>query len=203
MTAKPTEISNATDGAADAIEASLPYVATVRITGVCELLFHRWDVEGVAAQAKAAKNSKAKKTDVVENYVYRDSDGFLCLPGEYVRQAAIHAARFRQDPRSPRKSAMDLFKAGIVNLTNLASLGTKTWDFEDRRRVVIQRNAITRVRPAMKPGWEAEIRLMVNLPEYISPAELHDVLNVAGKLIGVGDFRPSFGRFLVTNFKIQ
>ena len=112
------------------------------------------------------------------------------------------AAKYRQDPRSPRKSAMDLFKAGVISLTPLASLGTTTWDYEDRRRVVIQRNAVTRVRPAMRKGWKADVELMINLPEYIDQSLLLDVLGTAGRLIGVGDFRPTYGRFDVTGFKI-
>ena len=31
------------------------------------------------------------------------------------------AAKFRQDPRSQRKSAMDLYKAGVVPLTSAAA----------------------------------------------------------------------------------
>jgi hypothetical protein len=184
------------------IEYAVPYVATVRIVGVADLLFHRWNVEGVETKARAAKGSKAKKSDDLESYVYRNDDGELALPGEYLRQAVIHAAKFRQDPRSPRKSAMDLFKAGAVCLTALASLGTRDWDYEDRRRVMIQRNGITRIRPAMRVGWSVEVDLMVNLPEYIPPDALQDVLVNAGRLIGLADFRPTYGRFAVQPFAI-
>ncbi len=192
-----------TNGAAEPISYGLPYVASFKLKGTADLLFHRWNVEGVEEKAKAAKGSKAKKTDDVESYVYRDDDNNLCLPGEYVRQSLIHAAKYRQDPRSPRKSAMDLFKAGIVSLTNLASLGKTDWDYLDKRRVVIQRNAITRSRPAIKEGWEAEFQIMVQLPEYITPGILQEVLVNAGKLIGLGDFRPSYGRFSVASFDTE
>lgn len=189
-----------TNGAAHDIEYTEPYIAHVRITGIADLLFHRWNCEAVEEKSKAAKGSKAKKTDNIESYVYRNADGEICLPGEYLRQAVIHAAKFRQDPRSPRKSAMDLFKAGVVSLVQLASLGKDTWDYEHRCRVTIQRNGITRCRPAMLSGWEADISLLVNTPEYIRPADLHDVIANAGKLVGVGDFRPSYGRFLVSSY---
>lgn len=192
-----------TNGAADTIESGIPYIANVRIKGVADLLFHRWNCEDVAEKAKAAKGSKAKKTDNIESYVYREDDGHICLPGEYLRGSIINAAKFRQDPRSPRKSAMDLYKAGIISLTPLASLGKETWDYEHKCRVTIQRNAITRTRPAIKSGWETEIQLMVNLPEYISHDQLLEVINNAGKLIGVGDFRPTYGRFSVINFNIS
>ncbi|MGE9244407.1 hypothetical protein, partial [Escherichia coli] len=89
------------------------------VEGSSDFLFHRWNAEAVDEKAAAAKNSKAKKTDDVESYVYRTEDGDLAIPGEYLRGSIIHAAKFRQDPRSPRKSAMDLFKAAVVVTTPL------------------------------------------------------------------------------------
>ena len=190
-----------TNGGAAVISASEPYTVAVSLEGSADFLFHRWNAEAVDEKSKAAKNSVAKKTDDIESYVYRNDDSELCIPGEYLRQAIIHAAKFRQDPRSPRKSAMDLFKAGVVSLTALASLGKVKWDYEDKRRVVIQRNGVNRTRPAMKAGWKAEFQLMVMLPEYISRSDLQDVIGNAGRLIGLGDFRPTYGRFHITRFE--
>jgi hypothetical protein len=187
-----------TNGAKAAIDFSVPYLAHVRIAGVADLLFHRWNVEAIEEKGKAAKGSKSKKTDNVESFVYRNDAGELCLPGEYLRQSLIHAAKFKQDPRSPRKSAMDLFKAGVVTLTPFASFGVTEWDYEHRARVMIQRNGVTRCRPAMRAGWQVDVDLQVNLPEYISAELLQDVLVNAGRLIGVGDFRPTYGRFAIT-----
>lgn len=197
-----TALAEPTNGAAPAIEAGFPYRVEITIQGVADLLFHRWNNEAVEEKANAAKGSKAKKTDDVESYVYRTPEGNLALPGEYLRQATIAAAKFKQDPRSPRKSAMDLFKAALVNLTPLGDLGKDSWDYLDKRRVVVQRAAITRTRPAMLAGWETTFIFMVNLPEYIGPALLHEVISSAGKLVGVGDFRPTYGRFMVTSFDV-
>lgn len=197
MTAIGGDVSN--DAASD-VEIGIPYIVEVKITGVAPLLFHRWSCDAVAEKAKAAKGSKAKKSDNVESYVYRDDAGELCLPGEYLRQSVLMAAKFRQDPRSPRKSAFDLYKAGVVALTELASLGAKDWDYLDRRRVVVQRNAVTRERPAMRAGWSATVQLQVLIPEYIDEHALSDVLTNAGRLVGVGDFRPTFGRYRIDSF---
>lgn len=202
-----------TNGAEEVIDLSQPYAAMVQLRGTADILFHRWNVEEVAAKAGAAKGSKAKKTDNIESYVFRNDDGFICLPGEYLRQAVIHAAKFRQDPRSPRKSAMDLYKAGVCSLTQLSPIirpaeGKEVrqclteWDYEHKCRVTIQRNGITRTRPAIKEGWEASVQLLVLLPEYIRPNDLHDVLTNAGRLIGLADFRPTYGRFTVAAFDI-
>lgn len=169
MVSTATAIGPVSNGGKSTIDASIPYRVEFTIQGDADLLFHRWNCEAVEAKARSAKGSAAKKSDDVESYVYRDDEGTLCLPGEYVRQAVIAAAKFRQDPRSPRKSAQDLVKAAVVSLTPLAGLGTGSWDYEHKCRVQIQRNGITRVRPAMKAGWAATFTFMVNLPEYVAP----------------------------------
>ena len=202
MGTKVTALSNVTNDAKDAIEFASPYMIEARIEGYAALLFHRWSCEAVEVKSNAAKGSKAKKTDDIESYIYRDDKGEVAVPSEYFRQTIIHAAKFRQDPRSPRKSAMDLFKAGIATIGELCSLGVKEPDYLDRRRVVIQRSAITRVRPAMLSGWKCEVCLQVLLPEYISPQFLNETLQYAGRIVGGGDFRPSFGRFQVTAFDV-
>jgi hypothetical protein len=201
-TAEVIAINEPTDGGNETIEFSEPYIVEFTITGVSDVLFHRWNSEAVEEKAAASKNSKGKKSDNVESYVYRDAQNNICLPGEYIRQAMINAAKFRQDPRSPRKSAMDLYKAGIATETLLASLGTKKWDYLDKRRVTVQRAGINRVRPALSKGWTATFQFIILLPEYISKDDFHAVLTNAGKLIGIGDFRPTFGRFNVVNFRI-
>jgi hypothetical protein len=196
-----TAIGDPTNGAEETISFEQPYVASVAVKGVSDFIFHRWNVDSVDAKSKAAKGSKAKKQDDIESYVYRDKDGSLAIPTEYFRMSLIGAAKFKQDPRSPRKSAQELFKAGIANLTDLRSLGKKEWDYLDRRRVTVQRNGITRVRPAMFVGWQVDFEFQVLLPEYISPALLNEMVQSAGRLIGVGDFRPTFGRFQVVGFE--
>jgi len=199
---KATELSPVSNDAERMIGFEQPYTVEVQICGTAPLLFHRWSVDGIDKQAAAVKGSKAKKTDDVESYVYRTDKNELAIPSEYFRQSIIHAAKFRQDPRSPRKSAMDLFKAAVICLDDLCSLGVKEWDYLDRRRVTIQRNGITRTRPAMNTGWRVRLHLSCILPEYVSDQLLNEVLQAAGRLIGVADFRPTYGRFQVTGFKV-
>lgn len=204
-----------TNDALGAITSTAPYVAHVTIEGTSPILFHRWSNEAVAEKAKAAKGSKEKRTDNVESYVYRLDDGSIGIPGLYLVGSLIDprngAAKYRQDPRSPRKSALDLFRAAVVTLTDLAPIlhdvgdgyePTSNWDYLDARRVVVQRNAVTRERPAFRAGWRAEFDLACQTPEYIAPHLLLDVLTHAGRLVGIGDFRPTFGRFSIVRWEI-
>jgi hypothetical protein len=185
----------------DLIEFSKPYIVEVKISGTSDILFHRWSCEAVEEKATAAKGSKAKKTDIPENYVYRCDDGTIGIPGIYLRQSIIIAAKYQQDPRSPRKSAQDLYKAGIISLTDVASLGKTKWDKLYQCRMVIQKSSITRTRPCFIKGWKATFLLQVQLPEYISFEILTKVITDAGRLVGLGDSRPTYGRFVITSIK--
>jgi hypothetical protein len=192
------------DGAA-AIHA--PYSVRIRLRGTADYLSHRWSNEAVAEKAAAAKNSAAKKADNIESYVYRNDAGQLCIPGRGLQRAIVEAGRYRQDPRSPRKSAMDLVKAGVfVEQTLLPVLiggePITEWSYLDRQRVVVQRSAITRERPAYLAGWEIEATLVSVLPEYVDERFLRQLVDDAGRLIGIGDFRPSYGRFVVVGWSM-
>jgi hypothetical protein len=200
--AKATAIGPVTNGGQVAIELRFPYIARVQLTGVSDMLFHRWNVEAMREKQNESKGSRGKKTDDLPTYVYRTESGELAVPGNYLTGSICGAAKFRQDPRSPRKSAMELFKAGVLPLTELATLGIKDWHYEHACRAPVQRQGITRVRPAIKAGWTATFDLLVNLPEYISPDILHDVIVNAGRLIGIADYRPTYGRFSVTAFEV-
>jgi hypothetical protein len=179
-----------------------PYCVEVTIQGNAPLLLHRYDSDVVDAKSKAPKGSKIKKTDNLESCVYRTEDGEIGIPGTYLAAAICIAAKSQQDPRSPRKSAMDLFKAAVIPLTEIATLGAKDWDLVDRRPVIVNRARITRERPCFRPGWRATFLFQILSPEYIVPDMLYQCIYDAGKLIGIGDFRPTFGRFQPVHFEV-
>lgn len=195
-------LAGASNGGEETILMGAPYTVRVVLEGTSKMLFHRYNVESVEAKAKAPKGSAAKKTDDIESYVYRLPNGRLAVPSEWLRGAVINAAKYRQDPRSPRKSAMDLFRAAIVVTNDLADLGVKTWEFVDRRRVNVQRSGVPRERPGVNEGWRVTFDVMVLLPEYVSSTLLREVIVDAGRLCGLGDFRPTFGRFSIAEFKV-
>lgn len=200
MSVTNTIIGYTVDG--DNVRFVTPYRTAVRLRGSTPILFHRWDCEDVEAEAQAAKGSSMKKTDNWEAYLYRNEDGEICIPGVYLHQALVNAAKFKQDPRSPRKSMADLTRAAFVVTPWLASTGKREPDFFDRRRVLIQRSGVTRIRPALLPGWEVEFQIECLLPEYVNPDLLYDLLVQAGRLVGIGDYRPMFGRFQIVEYRV-
>lgn len=189
------------NGSVVALDAS--YAVEVVLVGTAPILFHRWDDASVERKSRAAKGSQAKKSDDVETYVYRTSDGEIGIPGKNFKACLREAGRSLPDPRSPRKSARDLVQSTVQIEPFIASLGRTTWDALDVQRVVLQRNAISRVRPIFREGWEVAFEVVVLAPEYVRPDWLHDLITRAGRFIGLGDFRPDYGRFRMDTFQVK
>lgn len=180
------------------------YAVEVQLIGTSPLLMHRYDTESVKRKGKAAKNSAEKKSDDIESYVYRDPSNpkMIGIPGRNFLSCLREAARSIADPRSPRKSARDLVATGLRVEPFTASLGKTTWDYIDEQRVVVQRAAISRSRPAFKEGWQVKFRILVLAPEYISEVWLHDLVQRAGRFQGLLDARNiGYGLFRVAAIK--
>ncbi len=186
---------------------SQPFSVHLKIQGSQDILFHRWCDEAVQAKSEAKRGSIEKKTDDLESYIYRDDKGLICVPGRYIVRSVVEAGRNFTDPRSSRKTAKDLVQAAVMcdelySPILVNGQPTTDWDYEDRQRVCIMRSAITRTRPAFKKGWQVEFTLVSLVPEHITPDFLRKLVDNAGLLIGLGDFRPTYGRFKVVNWEV-
>ena len=179
-----------------------PFTVEVVIEGTAPIMFHRYDCDAMEAKGRAKKGSIEKKTDDLESYCYRVPEtGELGFPSANLKMAILQSAKFSQDPRSPRKSAMDIFKAGIKISPEVASFGIKAWDYVDRRGVVVNHGRVPRSRPCLKSNWRATYFIQVILPEYISDKFLYEVLARTGKTIGIGELRPDLGTFQIVKFE--
>lgn len=191
------------DNADDFVSLAEPYQVLVRIKGTAALLFHRYSVASVEEKSKAAKGSAIKKTDDVESFLYRCEDGHVGIDGRMIVACIREAGRSVPDPRSPRKSMRDLLTSILIPVDETSPLLplTKVADFISQDRVVVQRAAVTRSRPAMHKGWELEFKLNVAAREYLPPALLRKLLVSAGLFQGLADWRPTYGRFDTIHFE--
>ena len=75
----------------------------------------------------------------------------------------------------------------------------KLWestDHVDARGVKVGAAKIIRYRPIFR-SWSAKATVMFNA-EIVNLSEVKKAIEDAGALIGLGDYRPRFGRFKVT-----
>lgn len=193
-----------TGGGDEYISMSEPYRVSVTIKGTAPLLMHRYDADSVEEKGKAAKGSRTKKTDDVVSYMYRTDEGLLGIDGVMFAAAIREAGRSVPDPRSPRKSMRDLLKSILIPVFECSPFLPHITEphFYHRARVVVQRAAVTRVRPAIMKGWEIAFLLDIASGEYLPPHLLRKLIVDAGRYNGLADYRPTFGRFDMIHFDI-
>jgi len=65
-----------------------------------------------------------------------------------------------------------------------------------RKGVAVQKSRIIRIRPMIPTGWSMTFDIEFD-EGIVSPKNLIKAMTDAGSLVGLGDWRPKFGRFLV------
>lgn len=68
--------------------------------------------------------------------------------------------------------------------------------FTLRKGVAVQKSRIIRIRPMIPTGWSLTFTLEFD-ESIVNPKSLVKAMADAGSLVGLGDWRPKFGRFLV------
>ena len=180
---------------------------TFRITGASPLLFHNGqlaDPLNPHARAMAQVTAKRKKTEADHSQLadlefmgsLYLSGGVPCIPAEMMEAALARAAA--QERRSAKA------KAGLVIRDDLVLRYDGPADpralcadprFRLRCGVRIGANRVMRTRPRF-PVWAADL-VVDYLPGMLNASDVRSFVSVAGEQIGIGDWRPRFGRFNV------
>lgn len=179
------------------------------ISGVSPLLMHRGGLadplDSFAQQLKKI-TGKRNKTEAdhaelarIEWYgsLYVDEQQRPCLPAEVVEATLVNAAK------KIRRGVQ--VKAGLLVPTSLPLIyaGPTTIEslwldirFRLRTPVTVDRKRVIRTRP-MFSQWSATLILQYD-ESLLNESEVIDIIRTAGELIGFGDWRPRFGRFVMS-----
>ncbi len=190
------------------------YLVDCEIEGLAPLLQHRFATPELADLTQGGRRvtGAVDYTEEWREYLYRTPEGKIGQPAIHIEQAMIKAAGSFRITGRRGVTYRDLFKASVFVTPELLSHGvtcpeTLTTNPEepvylDMRPVVIQKARVVRIRPALKKGWRLQFTIEV-VDEQIPATILKDVIELAGKTGGIGDYRPRFGRFMVTSFQKQ
>ncbi len=170
------------------------HVIDVSIVGIAALLQNKF-VEGLG---KPDPNDSDKK--IAEKVLYLDVKGIVVQPAEHIEAAMAKAGVQFKMKGQGKKTYKDFVKSGVFITPELIPHDKQKW-VVDKRRVVIGKASIMRRRP-MFTGWSLKFVIDVINPE-IDLEVLRKILDYAGKFIGIGDQRPKYGRFTVTDWKIR
>jgi len=176
---------------------------TIEVVGITPLLMHNpaGSMGGGSSELKSSREIYSAEDDADQS-CYKDANGGFYLPTFAFRSCILSAARGR---KLAKFFATTVVKGAVFaadERTPLLDPSTgevlRTYEI-DTRRAVIKSNGILRSR-AKLPVWACAVNLDCDL-EFISEAQVRDLLTVGGRIVGVGDFRPEcqgpFGRFRV------
>jgi hypothetical protein len=183
---------------------------TIRITGTSPLMMHSDKFANPlhpATKIHRELTAKRKKTDDDHLAIarseflagaYFDAGTGFFVPGANLDATFLAGAKLQKLGTH--------WKRGAVVMTDRAKLlftGPKTpealWDdqrFVDCRGVKVGQAKIMRYRPIFL-DWAAELEVAINT-DVIDLMEAKKAIEDSGKLIGVCEYRPRFGRFEVT-----
>ena len=165
----------------------------VALTGVSPLLQNRFFVEENGSK-KTKKVYEPK--DEAEIRLFKNKDGVIFEPSSHVEGSIIKAAlNFKYDKR---KSYTEFIKSGVFVTQDEIPHSFQDWKIFSCP-VVIQRQRIIRSRP-MFNKWKLEFEIEI-FNENIDTKTLKEIFVYAGRFIGIGDYRPRYGRFVVEKFE--
>lgn len=177
------------------------------IIGVSPLLLHNGrlsdPLDQIAKQLKRL-TSKRDKTDADQEETARVEwfgslylkDGAPCIPGEVLEAHLVDCAKKRKKGTQA--------KAGLYCDGNfpLEYVGPKTpealWEdpiFRLTCGARVQRNRVPRTRPIFRQ-WGLTFTVTCN-ENLLNPADLRDFLRIGGEQVGICDWRPKFGRYIL------
>lgn len=178
---------------------------TFRLTGVSPLVMHNGRLANpLDPMAKALKRvtGKRAKTDADHEEMarieflgglYVGEDG-PCIPGELIEATLIAAAK--KSKRGPQAKA-GLLSDGMHRIDYDGPRAPDDLWADERFRLTVGvrvgQARVMRTRPIFR-DWSAEI-FVDFLPDQLNRAEVAEMVGVAGSIVGLGDWRPRFGRF--------
>lgn len=186
---------------------------TYTIRGTTPMLMHSERLANPfdpLTKAIKAISGKRKKTedDLLEmarlewlGGLYHDDDAGIHLPGYNLFAALIGGGKIHKLGTAIKRSALVVDDKVPVVFDGAKTPAKLFLDksFVDMRSVKVGTAKITRCRPIFKK-WECTFSLAYD-ENSIQLSELDQSLTSAGMMVGVGDYRPRFGRFEVVNKK--
>ena len=178
-----------------------------RIIGVAPLILHNGQLaDPLNYFAKEMKriSGKRHKTEADLEQLARFewhgslylSHGKVCIPGEVIEAHLVAAA---QTQRKGRQAKAALFCDGMVPLDyDGPSAVEALWADETFRltsAVKVKQSRVMRTRPVF-PAWSLAVEVLYN-PSQLNGAEIAEFVRIGGEQIGLGDWRPRFGRYVV------
>jgi hypothetical protein len=168
----------------------------VEITGTTGLLQNKMPDDLELTEKRGEGKDSAEKA---EGKLYKVGNKIV-QPALTLENAMLKAAVGIKQRGMGKKTYKDLFKGSVFVKPEYIPHLIQTWEVHKTFCVIPStRGKITRYRPLL-PNWRLSFKVEV-LDDRLPSDVLKLALDEAGRTVGIGDWRPRFGRFVVSRFK--
>lgn len=177
-------------------------VYNIEITGITPLLQNKPEEYGFDEQWVEKKANTDWEKEALKK-LYVDSDGNLYVPSTHIERSLIEAGKKIKVKGQGKATYSKLF-GSMISIQEFEILHEIT-QYEIHKTLVVipsTKGRIMRYRPMFK-NWK--LCFHIEADEEIAADAIKEALEIAGKYVGIGDWRPEkkgkFGKFQVTMFQ--
>ena len=174
----------------------------VEIKGITPLLMNKPEQYGFDEQWVEKKASTDWEKESLKK-LYVDSEGVIYQPATHLDRALIEAGKKIKVKGQGKATYSKLF-GSMVSIEEF-EIVHKIQKYETYKALVVipsTKGRVMRYRPMLKE-WALEFH--IESEDEISADVIKEALEIAGKYVGIGDWRPEkkgkFGKFQVVKFK--
>lgn len=180
----------------------------VTISGVTPLLMNKFtDAAAInAGSSSAFKGDKGTPREQAEAKLYIGHDGKIMVPQPNLFRCIVDGGIFFKAGKKQVTTAKSSLIPACIDIDGLELPLTYGGQWEVDTRAVVNPSTAGRMQCHRPSFHEWAISFTMNVDTTIIPVKLaREILDAAGKRIGLGDFRPArkgpFGKFVVTQWK--
>lgn len=186
---------------------------TVTIAGITPLLMHNGQLaDPLNEHTKGLKKLSAKRNKSDEDHaelgrvewlggLYFNPELGPYVPSEMIEATLKSGAKLSKTGKLAEACVVCLEERYALAYKGPRELAALLADrrFHDRRTIRVQNSRVVRTRPRFN-DWGVTFTLALT-PGRLNPEQVKAALDDAGLYVGMGDYRPKFGRFRVTKFE--
>lgn len=180
------------------------YFLNFTIEGVADFLFNRMteeDLSGFRGGKSSGDLTDEQRQKLAEKKVYADDAG-LYLPAWTVKRAILEGAhsvglKLNRKPLRQRLAAV-MFVTTLPRFSRDGqSIQERDYLHETGGRIPPRKGVYALIRrPALRAGWTLRATLTI-LDDGVPADAVRQSLEASGLYVGIGAWRPEFGRFIV------
>jgi hypothetical protein len=176
-----------------------------RIEGVADLLFNQMTEEAeinIRGGTGGGKFTDAQRTDEAKKKYPVDDDNNAIISSWMFKRVLTDGAK-AGNLKEGRKSLAP-FLLATVFVDGFIRITPNIYDYIHEapgKRPPKTGGACIIKRPAFKAGWVANFTLNI-LDDRINANQIRIALEEAGLRVGIGSWRPEYGRFIVTDWNV-